>query len=316
MAVPAHYPSSVLLHSRDETEMNNKEVDTNFSLPLLEQSHVFFSPNGGNVNRRKRGREATPSVVPSPQQQIVFSLQSPAMFDPSQVQSQTPPLVSTGLHLALVEQKNSQIKGEQLDPLISAYFSEDIAAQINREKNEIDQYLIAQGERLRRALAERHQRHYRTLLEAAGKRLLEKEAEIERAGRCISELEDRLTRLQTESMAWQAKAMSEQAAAASLHAQLQKATVDAAAAAAAAPACEEYCGQSPAEDAESAYVDPNRFEKPERPCRACLRRPAVVVLLPCCHLCLCVSCDFVSAVGDSCPACGCFRTGSLQVSFA
>ncbi|XP_020597555.1 probable BOI-related E3 ubiquitin-protein ligase 3 [Phalaenopsis equestris] len=116
-------------------------------------------------------------------------------------------------------------------------------------------------------------------------------------------------------MAWQAKAMAEHAAAVSLHSQLQKAAVEAAAGAA-PPSLKDHCGESPAEDAESAYVDPNRFDKPDRPCRACDRRPAVVVLLPCCHLSLCVSCDFVSSVGDPCPACGIFRTGSLQVSFA
>ncbi|KAL0913800.1 hypothetical protein M5K25_017289 [Dendrobium thyrsiflorum] len=296
--------------------MNNNEMDTNFSLPLLGQSHVFFCGNEGNVNRRKRGREETPSAAPpQQQQQIIFSLQPPAMLDPFQLQSQTPSLVSTGLHLALVDQQNNQIKREQPDYLTSAYFSEELAARINKEKNEIDQYLIAQGEQLRRALAERHQRYYRTLLESAGKKLLEKDAEIERAGRCISELQDRLTRIQTESMEWKVKAMTDQATAASLHAQLQKAAVEAAAAAAAAPFANENCGESPAEDAESAHVDPNRIEKLERPCRACFLRPAMVVLLPCCHLSLCVSCDFVSTVGDACPACGIFRTGSLQVSF-
>lgn len=90
------------------------------------------------------GKEATPSAVPSQQQQIVFSLQPSAMLDPFQVQSQAPPHVSTGLQLALIKQKNSQIKREQSDSLISSYFSDDLAAQIDKEKNEVDQYLISQ----------------------------------------------------------------------------------------------------------------------------------------------------------------------------
>ncbi|XP_020588684.1 uncharacterized protein LOC110030353 [Phalaenopsis equestris] len=187
MAVRAHYPSNVLFHSRDESEMNDGEM----APPLFDQSHLFFSSNGENINRWKRAKEATPSAAPS-QQQIPFPLQSPAVFDPSSARSQTIPFVSTGLHLALAEQTNNRIKEEQPDSLLTASFSEEIAALINKEDNEIDGFITAQTEQLRREFAKRRQRHYCTLLEAAGNKLLEKEAEVERAGRCILELENRL----------------------------------------------------------------------------------------------------------------------------
>ncbi|KAK8944730.1 hypothetical protein KSP39_PZI008576 [Platanthera zijinensis] len=319
MAVRAQYPPKVLLLGRSENEMNNEEVNMDFPPnPMLDQSPVFFS-NGGNVNPwRRRGRDteamAAPSQQQEQQQQSVFSLQSPSMLGLAQFQPWMPSLVSTGLRLALEEQKHSQIKKEQSDSFLSAFYSEDLAAQINQEKNEIEQFLIAQGEQLRQALVERQQRQYRAIIESAGRKLREKDSEIERAARCNAELEERLARFQTESMAWQAKAMAEQAAAASLHAHLQKAAV---AAAAAALGEEKSSGESPEEDQESAYVDPCRSETTERPCRTCRRRPATVVLLPCRHLCLCPECDSpASAAGEACPACGCFRTGSLQISFS
>ncbi|XP_072984900.1 probable BOI-related E3 ubiquitin-protein ligase 3 isoform X1 [Typha latifolia] len=201
------------------------------------------------------------------------------------------PLVSTGLHLSFGEHQHGK---SQSDLVLSSV--DEFTAQINRHRDEIDRFIHAQGEQLRRALAERRRSHYRALLCAAeagaGRRMREKEAELEKARRHAAELEERLARLKAESMAWQAKALSEQAAAAALRAQLQE-------------AAEECVGESsPAEDAESAHVDPGRV------CWGCRTRPASVVLFPCRHLCLCDSCE----VGrEYCPVCRSIVTGSIHV---
>lgn len=166
-------------------------------------------------------------------------------------------------------------------------------------------YPWIQADQLRRSLAERRHRHYRSLLgaaeESASRRLREKEAELDRAARRAAELEDRVTRLRAESMAWQAKALADQATAANLHSQLHQAATAAAAAADA--------NELPIDDAESAHIDPRRVE-PSKACRSCWSRPISVVVMPCRHLSLCADCD---AGALPCPLCGSARSGSVHV---
>jgi E3 ubiquitin-protein ligase BOI and related proteins len=172
-----------------------------------------------------------------------------------------------------------------------------------------------QGEQLRRALADRLRHHNRAILlkadQSAARRLREKAAEAEREARRGAELEELLVRLRGEAAAWQAKALSEQAAAVTLHAQVEQA------AAAARASADELAGNAgPAESSSSAYVDPRRagLSSADRACLGCRLRPASVVLLPCRHLSLCGEC-FAPCEADAamaCPVCLCVRTGSVE----
>ena len=78
--------------------------------------------------------------------------------------------------------------------------------------------------RLLLAMAGRLRRHNQAILvkaaQSAARRLREKAAEAEREARCGLELEERLARLRGKAAAWQAKALSEQSVAVTLHAQL------------------------------------------------------------------------------------------------
>jgi E3 ubiquitin-protein ligase BOI-like protein len=177
-------------------------------------------------------------------------------------------------------------------------------------------------------MADRGRRHNRALLVAAersaARRLREKALEAEREARRGAELEERLARLRSEAAAWQAKALSEQAAAAALHAQLQQAAA-AAAQARGSKSPEDDDNINPnaaaADDAESGFVDPDRVEEvtppppPSRPCRTCRARPSSVVLLPCRHLCVCEACEpaVSTAIAAACPTCRGAVTGTVQV---
>ncbi|KAG8071911.1 hypothetical protein GUJ93_ZPchr0006g41894 [Zizania palustris] len=285
------------------------------------------------IDRRKRGWEAM--APPPAKEELVdlFTLQpqrSTSFVNMAHLHNSVLPspsrapatFVSTGLRLALDEQQKQQQQASKRlkalccpsSPSPLASFSDELAAQMKQQDEELNRFIQEQGEQLRRALADRVRRHNRALLVAAdrsaARRLKAKALEAEREARRGAELEERLARLRNEAASWQAKALSEQAAAVNLHAQLQQA---AAAAAARASGDELRGGDSgPAESSSSAYVDPRRA-RPDRACLTCHLRPVTVVLLPCRHLSLCGDCFAADDVAMACPVCHSVRTGGVEV---
>ncbi|KAG2676527.1 hypothetical protein I3760_12G056900 [Carya illinoinensis] len=343
MAVQAQYPSNVLLLNRNGKEGHDYSLQTQPG-GLLDQSHMLLINNGvgANNNPRKRAREVAQStgVSSSPHINPMFSLQSQPsqLIDVSQLHNnniQQPNVVSTGLRLSFGEQRQQQHQRQQLQQQqqnvchssspFSSLIAEDVAAQIKQQIDEIEQFLQAQGEQLRRTLAEKRQRHYRALLAAAegsvARRLREKETEVEKATRRNAELEARAAQLSVEAQVWQAKAHAQEVTAATLQAQLQKAIVSGGGGGA-SPAgdsrkMEDTLGCAVGgvegnyvEDAGSAYIDPDRVVVSGPRCKACRKRVASVVLLPCRHMCICTECD---QVAQACPLCLTMRSSSIEV---
>ncbi|KAA8522111.1 hypothetical protein F0562_012575 [Nyssa sinensis] len=236
MAVQAQYPSNVLLLNRSVQEGKNP-LGNDYSFQqqpeggYLNQSHMLF--NNGGTNPRKRGREftATTSAINS----NLFSMQSqpPHLIDLTQLHTSQPNVVSTGLRLAFgdqlqqhQQQQHQQTLSSQSSSVLLSFLSEDLATNIRQQRDEIEQFLHAQGEQLRRTLAEKRQKHYRALLDAAAesmaRNLREKDAEVEKAARRNAELEARAAQLTAEAQVWQAKARAQEATAATLQAQLQQ----------------------------------------------------------------------------------------------
>ncbi|KAL1371050.1 hypothetical protein HN51_001279 [Arachis hypogaea] len=325
MAVQAQYPSNILFLNRNNGQEGQQAAGLVLDQPIL------YNNNNGSANSRKRTREATvhsnSNVVMNNNNNhnplIPFESQPPQLIHLSQLHNN---VVSTGLRLS-----NSTIDQQQLlhgsqsssSSSLLSLFSQGFASQIKQQRDEIEQFLQAQGEELRRALAEKRQRHYRALLTAAeevvARRLREKEAEVEKATRRNAELEARAAQLAAEAQVWMAKARTQEAAAASLQAQLQQ-TMMASAGAATHGGDDGGAGLScavegQAEDAESAYVDPDRVvmvsAAAARPkCRGCGRRVASVVVLPCRHLCICTECE---AHFRACPVCLTLKNSTVEV---
>lgn len=363
MAVQAQYPSNVLLLNRNGQDGHDYSLQPQPGGLFLDQSPMIFNNvaasgttnnnNNNSNNPRKRGREA--SISTAPMNNIPFSLQQQQqsqqphqLIDLSQLHNQQPNVVSTGLRLSFGEQQQQQQQlqnhhnnhnhqqQQQLQQFshssaLLSVLAEDFTSQIKQQRDEIDQFLQAQGEQLRRTLAEKRQRHYRALLGAAeetiARRLREKEAEVEKATRRNAELEARAAQLSVEAQLWQAKARAQEATAASLQAQLHQAMMGCGGGGGGGPtsahdrrglddggglSCADGGGGGgQAEDAESAYVDPDRVAAVPGPsCRACRKRVASVVLLPCRHLCLCTDCD---RVVQACPLCLSLRNSSVEV---
>ncbi|KAM6588486.1 hypothetical protein CsatA_011091 [Cannabis sativa] len=356
MAVQAQYPSNILLLNRNGQEGHDYSLQQHQDGLFLDQTSMIFNnvgasntSNNNNINPRKRGREAS---VATPINH--FSLQPPQLIDLSQLHNQSQPnVVSTGLRLSFGEQQQQhnqnnhnhqnhyhhhhQQQSQQLQQLnqsssssasasasasLLSVMAEDFASQIKQQRDEIDQFLQAQGEQLRRTLAEKRQRHYRALLSAAeesiSRRLREKEAEVEKATRRNAELEARAAQLTVEAQIWQAKVRAQEATAATLQAQLQQAIMNGGGGGGrglvddGGVSCAGEGGvEGQAEDAESAYVDPDRVTTASGPsCKACRKRVASMVILPCRHLCLCTECD---RVVQACPLCLSLRNSSVEV---
>ncbi|MED6179986.1 hypothetical protein PIB30_006103 [Stylosanthes scabra] len=362
MAVQAQYPSNILFLNR-----NNGQEGHDFSLQgqhhqqpglVLDQplppnnhhhhlNHIIYNNNGSGNYTRKRPREEEqqPTVTTglaldnnnnNNNPLISFESQPPQLIDLSQLHNHNNNnnnnnAVSTGLRLSnnsAIDQQQRLSSSSSSSSLLSL-FSQGFASQIKHQRDEIEQFLQAQGEELRRALAEKRQRHYRALLaateEAVAHRLREKEVEVEKATRRNAELEARAAQLAAEAQVWMAKARAQEATAASLQAQLQQ-TMMASAGAAAHGGDDGGAGllcavEGQAEDAESAYVDPDRVvmvsaaaevnSTAARPkCRGCGRRVASVVVLPCRHLCICTECN---AHFRACPVCLTLKNSTVEV---
>ncbi|KAE8713782.1 hypothetical protein F3Y22_tig00110206pilonHSYRG00479 [Hibiscus syriacus] len=317
MAVQAQYPSNILLLNRGGQEEHEFSLQQQTGGVFIDQSHMFSNNN----NTRKRGREV---AIITPINSFSLQTQPSQLIDLSQLHQ--PNAVSTGLRLSsgdqqqnLQQTQNHCYPQQQQLSLLSNSF-DDLGTQIQRQREELDQFLQAQGEELRRVLVEKRQRNYRALLGAAEesveRRLREKEAEVEKAKRRNAELEARAAQVRVETQVWQAKAMAQEATSVSLQAQLQKAIMSGGAAVT-------HDGkrgndglncaggmQRQAEDAESAYVDPDRVVLTGPACKACGTCVASVVVLPCGHLCLCTECD---RVAEACPLCLTVRNSSVEV---
>ncbi|KAK8614169.1 hypothetical protein V6N13_122540 [Hibiscus sabdariffa] len=339
MAVQAQYPSNVLFLNRGGQEGHEFPLQQQAGGGFLDQSHMFFNngcninntDNNNNINPRKRGREVAAGAAMN---SFSLQMQPPQLIELSQLHRQ-PNVVSTGLRLSFGDKQQSQNPNfqnqqqqqqQQQQSLVSSstaflsMVSDDLGTQIKRQREELEQFLQAQGRELRRTLAEKRNKHFHALLGAAeesvARRLREKEAEVEKATRRNAELEARAAQLSVEAQAWQAKAWAQEATAASLQAQLQQAMVGGGASVTqdcmrGEEALKSAGGvEGQAEDAESAYVDPERMTTSGPSCKACRTHAASVVLLPCRHLCLCTECD---RVAQACPVCLAVRNSSVEV---
>ncbi|XP_066387381.1 BOI-related E3 ubiquitin-protein ligase 1-like isoform X3 [Miscanthus floridulus] len=346
MAVQAHYhhhhhgespflvsgggtPESSRLAAAMELHQAQKEAMAPQQAPPLFLDFSHGDCGGG----RKRQREAE-SVSPQ-----FFSLQQ-------QPQAQAPKLINLAqLHkrpamgLRLDFDEGSEQVSCTSSASASCLLSEELAAQRDQHKNEMDRLIQEHAERLRRSLAVTRRRQYRSLVgaaeAAAAQRIREKEAEASEAARRGADLEDRVARLRAEAVSWQAKVLADQSTAAALHAQLQQVAAAAQARGKAAEEEEDNAGAAAVDDAGSCFVDPDRVVEiapprppaPARPCRTCRQRSTSVVLLPCRHLCVCAECEpavpattpfaaGAGAVAAACPMCRGAVTGTVQVFFS
>ncbi|KAK6924842.1 hypothetical protein RJ641_009168, partial [Dillenia turbinata] len=273
------------------------------------------------VNRpAKRGRE-TESV--SRPQKLHMSLNNFCQDEAGHSGSiLNPNQVSTGLRLSYEEDEhNSSVTtaSESMSAVLPVIFSlgDNLKTEIDQQKEEFDQYVRVQEQNLLKGVRELRQRHTVSFLSAlekgVGRKLREKELEIENMNRKNKELVDRIKQVAMEAQSWHYRAKCNESVVNVLKNNLKQVMQQG------AVQGKEGCGDSEVDDAASytnqnvlAFVSGsgNAIPAMQMTCRACRSKEVSVLLLPCRHLCLCKDCEgFI----DICPICRVTKTASVQV---
>ncbi|KAK9286706.1 hypothetical protein L1049_015109 [Liquidambar formosana] len=203
-------------------------------------------------------------------------------------------------------------------------FSQSMAFENEKQRQEIDRFISLQNERLRLLLQEQRKQELAVLLKKIESKtvflLKQKDEEIARAAKRTMELEIFLGKLEMENQSWQRLAEENEATAVSLNTKLEQLRENA------------FDGFSNgAEDAESCCDESGEDETGENRggggcngeegeeertrkmvCKSCNSRNSCVLFLPCRHLCSCKACD---AFLDFCPVCRMVKKASIEAMF-
>ncbi|CAL8994210.1 unnamed protein product [Prunus brigantina] len=240
--------------------------------------------------------------------------------------------VSTGLRLSYDDdERNSTVTSASgsmtAAPSMILSLGDNIRTELDRQKEEFDQYIKIQEEHLAKGVRDMKQRHMASFLAAiekgVSKKIREKDLEIENMNRKNRELVDRIKQVAVEAQNWHYRAKYNESVVNVLKSNLQQAISQG------ADQGKEGFGDSEVDDAAS-YIDPNNYlsvpvgpvksvsknylglkeQMASRACKACKAKEVSILLMPCRHLCLCKDCDgFVSV----CPVCESMKTASFQV---
>ncbi|KAI4328217.1 hypothetical protein L6164_020590 [Bauhinia variegata] len=279
------------------------------------------------IRPNKRGREMEDI---SNQQKLQISLNYNVCQDDADRSASipNPNPVSTGLRLSYDDdERNSSVTSASgsmaTAPSIILSLGDNIRTELDRQKEELDQYIKLQKEQIAKGVRDMKQKHMASLLasieKGVSKKLKEKDVEIENMNRKNKELAERIKQVALEAQNWHYRAKYNESVVNVLKNNLQQAISQG------VEQGKEGFGDSELDDAAS-YIDPNNFlsipgasvksaSKNNQGmehliCRACKVKEVSMLLMPCRHLCLCTDCDGLINV---CPVCQMIKTASVQV---
>ncbi|XP_057840842.1 probable BOI-related E3 ubiquitin-protein ligase 3 isoform X2 [Cryptomeria japonica] len=229
----------------------------------------------------------------------------------------------TGLRLSVQEDHSNATSRKELNNNNNSilYASNNLATEIQRQKEEMEQFIRVQEEGMRRSLLERTEKQSKALLCAAAaavtRKLQEKDLELHHLKRKNLELEDQIRGLAIETQGWQKRAKNNEAMAVALKLQIDQinkegsgdSEEEAMNTAIANMSSSSSCQVIPSNNNNNIYME-NLVLEMQRKCRVCRQNEMCILLLPCRHLCLCKLCD--SKI-DVCPLCSALKTASVQV---
>ncbi|CAH2047699.1 unnamed protein product [Thlaspi arvense] len=250
----------------------------------------------------------------------------------SVVQDEVPKqnLVSTGLRLSYDEdERNSSVtsaNGSITTPIFQS-LGDNIRLDLDRQKDELDQFIKFRAEQLAKGVRDMKQRHvssFVTSLEKdVRKKLQEKDQEIERMNKKNRELVDKIKQVTGEAQNWHYNESVVNALKVNLQQVMSHGNNSNGAGVVVADhhhhhQVKEGFGDSEIDDDAASYNYMNNIPGMPLPstgmrCKSCNAKEVSVLLVPCRHLSLCKDCDVFTGV---CPVCQSLKTSSVEVFFS
>ncbi|XP_061344184.1 probable BOI-related E3 ubiquitin-protein ligase 3 [Gastrolobium bilobum] len=235
-------------------------------------------------------------------------------------------LIEYSLYFQQKHQHQHQLEQRlgHVDPNLVVYNSEvsnspNFAVQLEKDREEINEYIKFQDERLRFMLQEQGKQQVAVLLKIMEARSLDimrdKEEEIAKATQKRVELEDFLKRLETEKQALQMAAQEKKEMVSFLYKTLEEIKASSKVVANEAESfCDEGRENKRLEDEGKGGKQVEcggvaNFEPEVMLCKSCHSGRSCIVFLPCRHLCSCKTCD---AILDACPVCKMPKRSSIE----
>ncbi|XP_047342457.1 E3 ubiquitin-protein ligase BOI-like isoform X2 [Impatiens glandulifera] len=222
--------------------------------------------------------------------------------------------VSTGFRLCYEEgeelNKSSIIThgGESIKPCLFS-LSDGLKTEMGRQKEELDNYIRIQEANMIKGIRQLGQRQtgwfVNVLERGIGRKLQEKEMEMENIRRMNKELEERIKQVSIEAQSWHYRANYNETVVNNLRSNIQQQQQ------------QQVMANSKAkeeEEEEEGYGDSDEINLVGSSyCRSCKSKEICILLLPCRHLCLCMDCEVIVS---KCPVCNLKKSASLEVYYA
>ncbi|XP_047308545.1 probable BOI-related E3 ubiquitin-protein ligase 2 isoform X2 [Impatiens glandulifera] len=255
------------------------------------------------------------------QQKLQISLNYNNMYNDETDRSASIPIknpVSTGLRLSYDDdERNSSVTSASgsmtvVAPSMMMSLGDHVRNELDRQNEELDQYIKIQEENLAKGVRDMKQRHMASFLSSiekgVTKKLREKDMEIEGINRKNKDLVEKIKQVASEAQNWHYRAKYNESIVNVLKNNLQHAISQGAA----ADQAKEGFGDSEADDAAS-YIPGstgNAHFVNSMICRGCKKKEVCMLLIPCRHLSMCKDCDGLIGV---CPVCQSMKTDSVEV---
>ncbi|XP_015689490.1 BOI-related E3 ubiquitin-protein ligase 1-like [Oryza brachyantha] len=240
-----------------------------------------------------------------------------------------PSAVSTGLRLSSDNNEHTSItsgNGSMPSIPVMASFVDEVMTELDKENKEFNYYFELQVQQLFKCMKEVNQRQtvefLASLERGVGKKLKEKELELEAMNKKSKELNEQIRQVALEVQSWQSVALHNQSIANSLKSKLMQMVAQS------SNLTREGSGDSEVDNSASSQninAVPGGFFQSGLlgtnsmadgvlgSCRLCRTKEAALLVMPCRHLCLCADCD---KNADVCPVCRFPKSCSVEINMS